>query len=142
MFPSSVGMPEFPGILAGMYLKDSGLLFVVSGSGMSQAVFASVTPRAVFLSIVAWALMLGIMAVVDQKEFLAFLNPGSDMCGARFAGFSPRYGFPSVVGRPAGRSVWTRRTIVCLAGFTGDDALRPCSCSLSSGPRCSASWPV
>ena len=124
VFPSSVGMPEFPGILAGMYLKDSGVLFVVCGSGMSQAGFAGITPRAVFLSTVAWALMLGIMAVMDQKEFLEFLNPGSDLCKARFAGFSPRYVFPLVVGWPAGRSVWTRRTITCLAGFTGDDAPR------------------
>ena len=72
VFPSSVGMPELPGILAGMYLKDSGALFVVSGSGMSQAGFAGITLRAVFFSFVALPQMLGIMAVMDQKEFFAF----------------------------------------------------------------------
>ena len=40
VFPSSVGMPELPGVLAGMYQKDSGALFVDSDSGVSQAGFA------------------------------------------------------------------------------------------------------
>ena len=79
VFPSSVGMPEFPGILAGMDQKDSGPLIVDSCS---------------------------------------------DMCKARIAGFTARCVFPLVVGRPAGRSVWTRRTIMQFAGFTGDDAPR------------------
>ena len=91
---------------------------------MFQAGFSDISPRVVFLSIVAWLQMLGIMAVMDQKEFLAFLNPGSGTCKARFEGFSPCFVFPLVVGRPAGRSVWTRRTIMQLAGFTGDDAPR------------------
>ena len=52
------------------------------------------------------------------------MNPGSGMCKACIAGFTPRYVFPLVVGRPAGRSVWTRRTILCLASFTGVDAPR------------------
>ena len=34
--------------------------------------------------------MLGIMAVMDQKEFLAFLNPDSSIFKACFAGFTPR----------------------------------------------------
>ena len=54
VFPSSVGLPELPGILAGMFQKDSGGLIVDSGSGMSQAGFAD------------------IMAVMDQKEFSRF----------------------------------------------------------------------
>ena len=124
VFPSSVGMPELPGIFAGMYLKDSGVLFVVSGSGMFQAGFAGISPRAVFFSIVAWSQMLRITAFLDQKELLAFLNPGRGMCKACIAGFTPRSVFPLVVGRPAGRSVWTRRTIICLACFAGEDAPR------------------
>ena len=124
VFPSCVGMPELPSILAGMYLKDSGVLFVVSGSGMSQDGFAGISPRAVFFSIVAWPQMLRITAVMDQKEFLAFLNPGRGMCKACIAGFAPRCVFPLVVGGPAGRSDWTRRTIICLACFTGEDAPR------------------
>ena len=47
-----------------------------------------------------------------------------------------------VDGRPAGRSVWTRRTIMCLAVLLVLMLLALCSCSLSSGPRCSASWSV
>ena len=92
------------------------------------------TPRAMLLSIVAWPSMLGIMAVMDQKDFLAFLNPGSGMCKARIAGITPRYVFPLVVGNPAGRSVWTRRTILQLAGFTGDDTSCAVFSSLFSGP--------
>ena len=78
--------------------------------------------------------MLGIVAVMDQKEFLAFLNLGSGMCKARIAGFTPRYVFSLVVGRPAGRSVWTRRTIMLLAGSTGDDTSCAVISSFSSGP--------
>ena len=100
------------------------MLFVVSGSGMFQAAFAGISPRAVFFSIVAWSQMLRITAVMDQKELLAFLNPDRGMCKACIAGFTPRSVFPLVVGRPAGRSVWTRRTIVCLACFAGEDAPR------------------
>ena len=37
VFPSSVGLPELPGILVGVFQKDSGVRFVDSGSGMSQA---------------------------------------------------------------------------------------------------------
>ena len=70
------------------------MLIVDSGSGMSQAGFADISLRAVLLSIVAWPQMLGIMAVMDQKEFLAFLNPGNGMCKGRIAGFAPRYVFP------------------------------------------------
>ena len=80
VFPSSVALPELPGILVGVFQKDSGVRFVDSGSGMSQAGFADISPRAVFLSIVAWPQMLGIMAVMDKKEILAFLNPGNGMC--------------------------------------------------------------
>ena len=40
---------------------------------------------------------------------------GSGMRKARVAGFTPRSVFPLVVGRPAGRSVWTRITILQLA---------------------------
>ena len=51
--------------------------------------------------------------------------------------------FPLVVGRPAGRSVWTRRTIVHLAVLTGDIApLAVCSRLLLSSSRCWTSWPV
>ena len=46
---------------------------------------------------------------------------------------------PLVVCRPASRSVWTRRTFLQLAGFSGDDT----SCAVFSSfvlrPRCSAS---
>ena len=66
MLLSSVGMPELPGILAGMYQKDSGALIVDSGSGMSQAGFADISLRAVFPFVVDWSQMLGIMAVMDQ----------------------------------------------------------------------------
>ena len=134
VFPSSVGLPELPGILAGMFQKDSGVLIVDNGSGMSQGGFADISPRAVFLSIVAWPQMLGIMAVMDQKEFVAFLNPGNGMCKARIAGFAPRCVFPLVVGSPAGMSVWTRCTLVQFAGFTGD--VRSCAVcsSFLSGP--------
>ena len=110
-----------------MYQKDSGALIVDSGSGISQTCFAVISPRAVFFSVVAWPQMLGIMAGMDQKEFLAFLNPGSGMCKARIAGFAPR----GQVGTSAGRSVWTRRTIMQLAGFTGDDT----SCTVFSSFR-------
>ena len=68
VFPSSVGLPELPGILVGVFQKDSGVRFVDSGSGMSQAGFADISPRAVFLSTVAWPLMLRILAGTDQKE--------------------------------------------------------------------------
>ena len=62
--------------------------------------------------------MLCIMAGMDQKDSGALIVVScSDMCKARIAGFSPRYVFPLVVGRPAGRSVWARRTIMQLAGF-------------------------
>ena len=113
------------------------MLIVDSDSDMSQAGVADISPRAVFLSIVAWPQMIGIMAVMDQREFLAFLNPGSGMCKARIAGFTPRSVFPLVVGRPPGRSVWpvrTRRTIMQLAGFTGDDTSCAAFSSFSSGP--------
>ena len=49
VFPSSVGLPELPAILVGVFQKDSGVLFVDSGSGMSQAGFADISARAVFL---------------------------------------------------------------------------------------------
>ena len=39
-------------------------------------------------------------------------DSGSGMCKARFPGFSPRFVFPLVVGRPTNRSVWTRNTIL------------------------------
>ena len=52
------------------------------------------------------------------------VDSGSDVCKDRFAGFSPRFVFPLVVGRPADRSVWTRSTNRQLAGFTGCGAPR------------------
>ena len=73
VFPSSVGLPELPVIVAGMFQKDSGVLIVDSGSGMSQAGSADISSRAVFLSIVAWPMMLGIMAVMDQKDRFALI---------------------------------------------------------------------
>ena len=111
------------------------MLIVVSGSGMSQAGFVDLSPRAVFLPIVAWPQMLGIMSVMDQKEFLAFLIPGNGMCKARVAGFAPRCVFPLVVGRTAGMSVWTRCTLVQLAGFTGDVTSCAVYSSFSSDAR-------
>ena len=66
VFPSSVGLPELPGILVGMFQKDCGVL--IFDCGMSQAGFADFSPRAVFLSIVAWLLMLRILAGMDQKD--------------------------------------------------------------------------
>ena len=56
-----------------------------------------------------------------------------------------------LVGRPAARSaswpLWTRGTVTSLsvaylAGFTGGSAPRAVFLSLSSGPRCAASWLV
>ena len=38
VFPSFVGMPELPGILAGMFQKDSGALIVVSGRACPRPV--------------------------------------------------------------------------------------------------------
>ena len=81
--------------------------------------------RAGFPSGVVGPEMLGIMVGIDQKDSCALIvDPGSVMCKARFAGFSLRFVFSLVVGRPVGRSVWTRSTIMYLAGFTGDDAPR------------------
>ena len=68
MFPSSVGLPELSGILVDVFQKDSGVLNVDSGNGMSQAGSADISSRAVFLSFVAWPMMLGILAVVDQED--------------------------------------------------------------------------
>ena len=48
VFPSSVGMSEFPGILAGMDHKDSGALIVGSCSYMCKARIAGFTARCVF----------------------------------------------------------------------------------------------
>ena len=50
--------------------------------------------------------------------------------------------FPLVVGRPASMSVWTRRTFLQLAGFTGDDTFFAMFPSFVLRPRCSASWLV
>ena len=95
VFPSSVGLPELPGILVGVFQKDSGVRFVDSGSGMSQAGFADIPPRAVFLSIVAWPLMLRILAGIDQKECCSGIyKTGLDGDNA------PRAVFFSLVGRP------------------------------------------
>ena len=85
MFPSSVGLPELPGILVGVFQKDSGVRFVDTVSGMSQAGFAVISPRALFLSIVAWPLMLVILADVDQKDSYAF---GSSMFKAGIASYN------------------------------------------------------
>ena len=109
VFPSSVGLPELPGILVGVFQKDSGVLFVDSGSGMSQAGFADISPRAVFLSIVAWPLMLRILAGMDQK----------DRCSGIYkAGLegdnTPRAVFSSLVGRP--------RMLVILADMDQKDS--------------------
>ena len=69
--------------------------------------------------------MLGIMAGMDQNDSGALIvDSCTDLCKARFAGFTARLLFPVVVGRPAGRSVWSRSTIVQFAGYTGDDAPR------------------
>ena len=99
-------------------------LVVDSGSGMLLMLgFPGDVPlHAVFPSVVVRPVMLGIMARLDQKDNGALIvDSGSGMCKARFPGFSPRFLFPLVVGRPAGRSVWTRSTILQLAGFTGDN---------------------
>ena len=48
VFSSSVGMPVFPGILAGMDQKDSGALIVDSCSDKCKARIAGFTPRYVF----------------------------------------------------------------------------------------------
>ena len=62
--------------------------------------------------------MPGIVAGMDQKDNGALIvDSGSGMCKVRFPGFSPCSVFPVVVGRPAGRSAWTRSTILQLAGF-------------------------
>ena len=45
-----------------------------------------VTIRAVFPSVVVRPEIIGIMAVMDQKQLLASLSPGSGTCKARFAG--------------------------------------------------------
>ena len=39
VFLSSVGLPELPGILVGVFQKDSGALIVDSGSVMCKAIF-------------------------------------------------------------------------------------------------------
>ena len=114
-----------------------GVLVVDSGSGMLAMLgFPGDVPlRAVFPSVVVRPKMLGIMAGMDQKDSGALIVVScSDMCKARVAGFTPRYVFPLVVGKPAGRSVWTRRTFVQLAGFTGDDTSCAVFSSFSSGP--------
>ena len=81
--------------------------------------------RAVFSSVVVRPEMSGITSGMDQKDNGALIvDSGSGMCKARFPGFSARCVFPLVVGRPAGRSVWTRSTFTQLAGFTGDDVPR------------------
>ena len=119
-------------------------VLVVDYGGMCLAGFAGEDPsRAVFPSVVLGPEMLGILAGMYQKDSGALIvDSGSDMCKARIAGFTPRYVFPLVVGRPAGRSVWTRRTILQLACFTGDDTSCTVFSSFSSGLRRSASWPV
>ena len=126
VFPSSVGMPELPGILAGVYLKDSGVLFVVSGSGMSQAGFAGISPRAVFFSIVAWSQMLRITAVLDQKECLAFLT----LAVACYASLCVPFGCRQARGRVG----MDQKINFCLAGFAGDDTSCAVFSSFSSGP--------
>ena len=137
VFPSSVGMPEFPGILAGMDQKDSGALIVDSCSDTYKAgIDGDNAPRAVFSSLVRRSMTLCIMARMVQKDSC------SGMCKASIAGFTARCVFPLVVGRPAGRLVWTRRTICSSLVLLAMMLLALCSCSLSSGPRCSASWPV
>ena len=68
VFPSSVGLPELSGILAGMFQKDCGVLIVDSGSGMSPAESADISSR----TVVAWPMMLGIMSVMDQKDYCTF----------------------------------------------------------------------
>ena len=87
--------------------------------------------------------MLRIMAGMYQQDSFSFF-PSSGMCKAGFAGFTPRYVFPLVVGRPAAGSapwlVWTRGTFMQLAGFTGDDTSCAVFFLLSAGPCCRASW--
>ena len=81
--------------------------------------------RAVFPSVVVWPEMRGIMAGMDQMDSGALIvDSGSIVCNARFAGSSQLFVFPLFVGRPAGRSVWTRCTFTQLDCFTGDDAPR------------------
>ena len=63
VFPSLVGRPRVPGILAGMDQKDSHAPFP------GKAVIACDTaPRAVFSSLVHKPLMLGIMADMNQRD--------------------------------------------------------------------------
>ena len=142
VFPSSVGLPELPGTLAGVFEKDSGVLIVDSGSGISQTGFADISPRAVFLSVVAWPQMLCILAGMDQKEFLAFLNPCSDMCKACIVVLRLAVCFLWLsAGLRVGR-YGPEEQICSLLVLLAMMLLALCSCSLSSGPRCSASWPV
>ena len=94
-------------------------LVVDSGSGLVAML--------VFLVMLLLALceFPGILAGVDQKDSGALIvGSCSYMCKARIAGFTARCVFPLVVGRPAGRLLWTRSTFTQLAGFTGDDVPR------------------
>ena len=126
VFPSFVDWPEMLGIMAGMYSKDISTLLVVYGSGICYAGLAgSDAPHVMFPSGVARPRMPCIVAVMDQKDSGALIvDSCSDMCKASIAGFTARCLFPLVVGRPAGWSVRTRRTIMQFAGFAGDDAPR------------------
>ena len=74
------------------------------------------TSCAVFLSVVCRPEMLGIMASLDQKDsyvlgWFLLVTVHLALCS-----------FQSFAGQRCSASwpVWTRRTVMCLAGFTGD----------------------
>ena len=96
------------------------------------------------------------LSIVGRPE-LPGITVGMDSCG--FAGYdAPRVMFPSSRrqvqdalhhGRYGPERTALIRALVvnrgsgmCKVGFTGDSAPRAVFPSLSSGPRCSASWPV
>ena len=84
--------------------------------------FREMTPGMVSVFSTSWFnsgyVFPGILAGMDQKDSGALIvDSCSDMCKARIAGFTVRCVFPLVVGRPAGRSVWTRTTIMQFGWF-------------------------
>ena len=89
------------------------------------------------------------MYQMDSSSLVVVYGSGS--CKGGFTGYYvPRFMFPSVHDRPKMLDIMAgtdqKNSYVHIGGmlgwFAGDSAPRAVFLSLSSGPRCSASWPV
>ena len=102
------------------WIASEGIFLAFSHRRLRQWHVQGWFPRAVLPVVVYRPQMLRIMAGMYPQDSFSFF-PSSGMCKAGFAGFTLRYVFPLVVGRPAARSaswpVWTRGTFMQLAGF-------------------------